>query len=229
MPASTFNWKDYLLQVSLILLSLFIAFGVDRCAQSVKDGKKLATYLEAISEELKEELESTKTNLADSESDIDDMVFANEAFATMEPARLPEAVGRTGMVMARGVFRTFPPMNFELMNSSGDGLLLEDIELRQQLSSIATFRNDYVKADLMRHDQLALEGLANISNYLNIYCLQGKKPEDFGLCITSLEGLRENGVKDLIALRRHSELRAFHLDRYINLLEEVIPEVEAAR
>lgn len=229
MSTFTLNWKDYLLQVSLILLSLFIAFGVDRCNQSVKDDKKLAAYLEAVDEELRYELKVTELNLGDSENDIDDLIFANEVFGTMESARLPEAVGRAGSVVARGVFRTFAPMSFELMNSSGDGLLLEDLELRQRLSAVSAFRKDYIKADLMRHDELTLKALADVSGYLDIYCVRGKKPEEFNLCITSLEGLRENGLKDLIALRRHSELRAFHLDRYITLLEEVIPEVEAAR
>lgn len=229
MASSNFTWKDYLVQVSLILVSLFIAFGVDRCNQSVRNANRLEAYLEAIGEELQMELKASKANLADCENDIDDMAAATATFATMNSAKLPEAVGRTGQVIARGVFRTFSPMSFQLMNNSGDGLLLEDIELRQQLAAVSAFRADYIKADLMRHDELTLTALADVSNYLDIYCLRDKKPEDHGRCITSLIGLRENGVSDLIALRRHSELRAFHLERYVSLLEHTIPLVEAAQ
>ncbi len=223
------NWKDYLLQVSLIIVSLFIAFGVERCNQRVKDNRKLSTYLDAIHEELTDELESSRMNLRDCENDIEDLYIGAATFSMSDEAKLPEGIGRTGQVFVRGVFRSFSPTSYELMADAGDALLIKELSLRQRLASIVAFRNDYIKNDLQKHDDLTLHTLEKVSTYIDINCVRNVEPIEYATCVTDRERLRQQGAADLSALLRHAELRAFHLELYIDQVQEVAALVDQAR
>ncbi|WP_020570473.1 hypothetical protein [Neolewinella persica] len=221
--------RDYLVQVSLIIISLLIAVGVDRCNQSVKNERTLDAYLEAIHKELVEEEEATNNNLGDCEKDIDGLLGAAQGFSSGGDEQLIRAIGSTAQVFVRGVFRSFSPTSFDVMINSGHGLLMKDLELRQSLSGVMAFRENYIKADLLRHDELTLEAIGDFSEYLDLDCLRRVEPAAFLTCLTDRQLAEQNGARDLAVLLRHSEIRSFHLQAYQRLLKSVIPMVEAAR
>ncbi len=223
------NWKDYLIQVSLIIVSLFIAFGVERCNQRVKDNRKLDTYLGAIHDELVSELRSSQMNLTDCENDINDLYRGVAVFSGREEEGLPEGIGSAGQVFVRGVFRSFSPMSYELMSETGDALLIRDLSLRRNLASLVAFRYDYIKQDLAKHDELTLQTLAGVSDYIDFTCVRSSEPADFANCIIDQDKLWRHGAADLTAILRHSELRAFHLELYLEQIKEVTALVEKTR
>ena len=210
--------KDYLLQVSLIIVSLFIAFGVNRCNENVKDGRKLASYQTAMQEEVSREISTTENNLVDCQADIEDLTNAIAIFTGRHEEKVDRALQRMGTVMIRGVFRTFPPTTYELMAQSGDALLLDDLDLQRRLAATGAFRDDYVKQDLRRHDELVLAALGNTADYVDVFCVsrgQGPPAE----CVTDTPRLWAEAGTDLIPVLRHSQLRAFHLEGYLAQLE----------
>lgn len=220
--------RDYLVQVSLIILSLLIAFGVDRCNQGVKEDRKLEAYLSAIYQELQDEQASTAMNLADCEADIEDLTEGAVSLASADKFQQAQAIGRIGRVFTRGVFRSFSPTSFDLMTSSGDGLLIEDLALRRSLASVIAFRNNYVKADLIRHDELTLQAIGEVAEYIDLGCVRATEPANFTSCVTNPQKMASESRSDLAKLTRHSELRAFHLELYTQHLAEVVPLVKAA-
>ena len=221
------NFKDYLTQVSLIIVSLFIAFGAERCNQNMKDSRKLDTYLEAINEELEYELKTCRMNLHDCKNDIQGLSTGIGVFSSREDRKLPLGIGQVMSVFVRGVFRSFSPTSYQLMAESGDALLMKDLDLRRELSSLAAFRNDYIKEDLLRHDELTLKTMEVMGAYVDIACNRKSESANFATCISDQELLYQQGASDLAVILRHSETRAFHLQRYEERLQRVIPLVEA--
>ena len=214
--------KDYLLQVSLILVSLFIAFGINRCSENAKDADKLALYRSTIIAELERELESTEYNLADCENDIDDLQQAAIIFSQELTDQTLVAVGGIGRVFVRGVFRTFPPSTYDLMADSGDALLIKDLQLRKDLAATSAFRDDYVKADLFRHDEMTIRAIKDMGQFIDVICLANAGEGEYAGCIEDQAGLFKHGGAYLTPLLRHSELRAFHLDNYRGQVEQIL-------
>lgn len=220
--------RDYLVQVSLIILSLLIAFGVDRCNQGVKEDRKLEAYLSAIYQELQDEQASTAMNLADCEGDIEDLTSGMSTITSSDEFERSQAIGNIGKVFTRGVFRSFSPTSFELMTSAGDGLLIKDLDLRRSLASVIAFRNNYVKADLLRHDELTLQAIGEVAEYIDLGCVRATEPANFNGCVTDPPRMVKESQADLAKITRHAELRAFHLELYSQLLAEVVPQVKEA-
>lgn len=214
--------KDYLLQVSLILVSLFIAFGINRCSENAKDADKLALYRSTIIAELERELESTEYNLADCENDIDDLQQAAIIFSQELTDQTLVAVGGIGRVFVRGVFRTFPPSTYDLMADSGDALLIKDLQLRKDLAATSAFRDDYVKADLFRHDEMTIRAIKDMGQFIDVICLANAGEGEYAGCIEDQVGLFKRGGAYLTPLLRHAELRAFHLDNYRKQVEQIL-------
>ncbi|OAV45140.1 hypothetical protein [Lewinella sp. 4G2] len=220
------NWKDYLLQVSLIIVSLFIAFGVNRCGDRARDNNKLEIYQDAITEEIAYEIDATQSNIADALNDLEDLGTGIDLLRNKNPESLPQALEAIGTVLQRGVFRGFEPMVYEQMSAAGDLLLIEDLEYRSSLASLSAFRRDYVQQDLARHDAITLETIAEIAEYVDLMCLRSVEPSNMRQCLPDPERLYREMGSDLAKLTRHAELRAFHLNLYLKSLQNMEKRIE---
>ncbi len=211
------------MQVSLIILSLLVAVGVDRCNQGVKNDRKLDTYLTSINEEFEYELETCRNNLYDCQKDIEGLSKGALLLSKLGQTQQSTGIAELAQVLIRGVFRSFSPTSFELMVSAGDAFLIDDLELRSDLASIVAFRNDYVKRDLWRHDELTLSVIAEVAEYIDLECLRTTPPEAFPTCITNPEKMQREIAADLAEIAHHSQTRHFHLGRYETRLEYILP------
>ena len=216
---------SYFTQVSLLIVSVLLALAVDRCQQSRKDAARWVEYRTLIVEELERELNSTQMNIADNANDIAGLEAAMAAVPAEETAAQLAVAGQVGLVIGRGVFRTFPPLTYALMVSNGDSHLLEDLDLRQRLAAYASFREDYIQHDLVRHDELTLELIDRVGAYLDLLCLRRTSASDPS-CITDPARMRRELPQDVAKVYRHSILRGFHLQKGEGLLEELLERFE---
>ncbi len=209
---------DYLLQVSLIILSLLIATGVNRCNEGRKDNRKLNNYLLAIEQDLEKELSSVNNNLADAENDYTDLGRAITAGRHPDADSLQLSFDRALTVIARGVYRGFSPMTYELMQQSGDVLLIEDLDYRNQLAAISDFRRNYLREDLKDHDRRVLLLAEQMGKFVDLPCALESRGNLS--CVTNPEGYRTKMGNHLMVLYRAVQLRVFHLDIASKLTRE---------
>ncbi|MEM1357899.1 MAG: hypothetical protein AAGF89_06860 [Bacteroidota bacterium] len=222
------TWRDYLVQVSLIVLSLLAAVGVDRCNQNLRDENRLEEYLVTMQQELEAEKTSNSYNLGDCQKDVEGLRAAMTMIPSEDDGQAAKGLQILGGVLVRGVFRAFEPLTYERMQSSGDLYLIKDLELREALATYTSFRKDYLQGDLMSYDEMVLEAIDRLRAYLDIMCLEQTKfatPID---CITDREGLRKNAAGDLAKLYRLASLRAFHLELSSKTLDPSLEGVNAA-
>ncbi|MEL7161644.1 MAG: hypothetical protein AAFN92_12870 [Bacteroidota bacterium] len=220
------SWKDYLVQVSLILLSLFIAVGVDRCNQRQQATDRLDEYVQLIHQELADEMETTELNIVDAENDIDDLGRVLSNISSPGDDSLALTVLLTARVIGKGVFRAFPPTTFDQMVAAGDASLIKDIKLRDRLASTAAFRDDYVQADLRQFDEIVLEVIDRFYAYVDLGCIIATRGQNPLKCVTDRELLRERGAADLGKLARMAQIRTFHLQSYRASLQGTITAFE---
>ncbi|PHI20459.1 hypothetical protein CEQ90_08345 [Lewinellaceae bacterium SD302] len=201
---------DYLLQVSLIILSLLIATGLNRCNEGRKDGEKLDNYLVAIEKDLEKELSSVNSNLRDAQNDYRDLRRAISAGRHPDTDSLQLSIARVLQVVVRGVYRGFSPTTYELMQGTGDVLLIEDLNYRNQLAAISDFRRSYLRDDLKDHDRRVLLLGEKLGEFVNLPCALENRGNLS--CVTDPEGYRLKMGNHLMILYRAVELRLFHLD-----------------
>lgn len=215
--------RDYLIQVSLIILSVLLALGIDRCRAASQDKALAAEYQTRIRTELDKEEHSNTLNLVDATNDLSDLNYVLTQAPTLGPATADSTydhlIRRLALVLVRGVFRTFTPTVYERISANGEARLVPDIELRARLDAYAAFRHDYIQADLNRHDALVLETIDRVGDYLDLNCVQnharsaGPRPPGLRHCITDYPALRRRLARDVGKLTRHTQLRLFHLER----------------
>lgn len=211
---------DYLLQVSLIIISLLIATGVNRCNEEKGDRAKLAEYLDDIEQDITQELEVLSRNLVDAENDYADLERSIATIKNSEMDSLQVSLMLCLRVLGRGVFRTFEPTTFDLMTSSGDVLLIDDMDYRRQMANFVDFRISYLKGDLQRHDDLILETARKLSEFLDLACATNTRG---GInCLLDEQGYRKDVSNTLVILLRATELRIFHLEVASSYGEEVL-------
>jgi len=219
------NISNYLTQVSLIILSILVAVGVDRCNQRNRDEDRLQEYILAIHQEIADEKVTTANNLGDAHNDIDDLEFAVENLSATDEALLTQAIQRLVRTVGRGVFRAFPPSAYEQLIAAGDVNLIREIDLRDRLAATAAFRKDYIQEDLANYDGMVLELVDRLSRYLDMGCLiRNRAREPIG-CIRKADNLREDAPSDISKIYRMAQLRAFHLELYQKSLDKTAMEV----
>jgi hypothetical protein len=215
--------KKYVTQVSLILVSLFIATNADRFRQRQKDNAKLKEYIQAIKEDLTEELQTCKMNLHDSDRDLKCLERAVMYMPMTHPDSAMLGMEAFGEVFHRGVFRTFPPSTFDIMMQAGEVNLIKDLKLRGDLASVFSFINGTVQHDLLEYDRQTLECARFLGKDLNLtkalYSSKGDIPH-----IPPGDNHTKNA---LILLLRTANLRSFHLQNAVEDLEAILPKVEA--
>jgi len=217
--------RDYFLQVSLIILSLFIATRVDRCNLANKNEEKLQAYLTAIELDLQDELELNENNLFDCEQDIKGLEHGIKLLRHNQDDSIRLAIQEIFTVFTRGVFRSFSPTTYEIMSNSGDILLIKDLELRGNLAAVFAFRTDYLKTDLLAYDKLAKKTAEKLGHFLDLACLAGQQADPIA-CVTKREQLIKDPHNELTLLVREAELRAFHLEKAIMHLKRTLLELQ---
>ena len=214
---------DYLLQVSLIIVGLVIATSVDRCNTTRKDRHRMADYYGAIYKDLEEEQLATANNLGDAVRDVAQLDSAIRRFGYAQPDSAVAGLGALNTVLRKGVFRTFSPTTFEVMQNTGDISLIKDIGLRSELAGVFAFRNNIVRRDLIDYDALVLRTIQSLQEYVDPECIAAftASPE----CIRDLKGLSDRGVDDLIVLELAARTRLFHLQMAEDGLDAVTDRV----
>lgn len=214
--------KKYVTQVSLILVSLFIASNADRYRQRQKDQIKLKEYLTAIHQDIQEELKTCKMNLQDCNQDLECLKNAIHYTALPQQDSVQLGLANFLEVYHRGVFRTFPPNTFEMMMQAGDAYLIKDLKLRSELASVFAFVKTTIKQDLEHFDQETDECAAILGENLNLVDLLYGDPKN----IPTFPKSSFSHQNALLLLLRNASNRHFHLQNAIEDLEAILQKTE---
>jgi len=215
----------YIVEVSLVILSILIAFQADRYNQNLKNNKKLNDYIQATYKELLEEQETNKVNLIDCNKDIQNIQNSLRLLKAENKDSTILTLELVAEVFSRGVFRSFPPTTFDIMVSTGDVTLIKDLEFRRALSSLFSFRENYIKGDLQEYDAELKVLLQQLSKYLNLSCIYEPDQLPFE-CIKKLEGLESEISNHLFIFLDFAQSRAFHLRIAIKMYDSMIKRLE---
>ena len=202
--------QDYFIQVSLIILSLFVAVGVDRCNTANRQEKVLQEYYEAIAQDLVKELSLNEENLYDCQQDMAGIKKAQQSFRYNQSDSLQNGLRAIAGVAIRGVFRTFSPTTFDVMSSTGDVLLIKDLELRDDLYAIFSFRNNIIQQDLIGFNKQLDQTLEKLGPFIDYACLT--QSQTLVECILDREGLVQDPHNELMTLQLKTGRRAYHLE-----------------
>lgn len=214
----------YLLEVLLIILSVLAAIQADRYNQARKDQQKLDEYVQALYQDLQEELETNRMNLIDCQKDLTAIEDAMRQFRYDQNDSLQLGLANLGAVFTRGVFRAFPPTTYDVMLSSGDLALIEDLEFRNLLASVMAFRDNYLKSDLQEFDKQTLELSRYVGQYVDITCLASS--EELYPCIFDRQGIVSDVHNELFIYYRVAQLRAFHLSASVRGMDAAVRGME---
>ena len=214
--------KKYVTQVSLILVSLFIATRADRCRDAAKDQIKLKEYLAAVQQDLQEELESDQMNLNDCKRDVYCLIKFLELSEYENQDSIFSAFSFFAEVYQRGVFRAFPPTTFDIMVQTGDASLIKDIKMRNSLASVFAFRQNVIQKDLQEFDHQTQLCTESLGRFL-----------DFGLMFSATDrpflldpkGFKKDPHNEVFILLRNANLRAFHLGVAVDDIKDVQKEL----
>ena len=224
MSTSNAKVATYFLEVFLIILSVLAAIQADRYNQARKDQQKLDDYVQALYQDLQEEQASNRMNLFDGRKDLECMEAAMRQLRYNQNDSLQLALRNLGAVFTRGVFRAFPPTTYDVMLSSGDLALIEDLEFRNLLAAAMAFRENYLKKDLEKFDEQTLAYSRYVGQYVDITCLASS--EQLYPCIFDREGLVSDVHNELFIYYRVAQLRASHLSASVRTFEVTINSME---
>lgn len=214
----------YLIEISLIILSILIAIQADRYNQSRKNEAKLQDYLQSMHQDLLEEQRQNRNNLIDCEKDLNSIERCLKLCRYNQDDSLDLALKNLGSVFTRGVFRTFPPTTFDIMLSTGDISLIKELEFRNRLAATFSFRDTYIKEDLQNFDDQIEELSHSMGRYIDWACLATS--ETFHPCLVDRTGFVEDVHNELFIFMRIAQLRAFHLGIAVNSFAAMIKEME---
>ncbi|HAD11455.1 MAG TPA: hypothetical protein DCF33_03350 [Saprospirales bacterium] len=201
--------KKYITQVTLILVSLFIATRADRCREAAKDQVKLKEYLTAVQQDLDAELETDEMNLNDCKRDIQCLFRFMQLSKYESRDSLFNAFSNFAEVYQRGVFRAFPPSTYDIMVQTGDVSLIKDLKLRNTLASVFAFRQNVVQKDLQDFDQQTQICAEKLGRFLDLGQMFSESNRPF---LLDEQGFRNTPHNEVFILLRMANLRGFHLD-----------------
>ncbi len=215
---------SYIGEVSLIILSILIAIQADRYSQSMKNQAQLEEYLQLTYQDLLDEQFLNQNNLNDCQSDISDIQTCLRLCRYNQDDSLNQALSHLQRVFSRGVFRAFPPTTFDIMASNGDISLIQDLSFRKNLASVFSFRDAYVKQDLLDFDAQTKTLAYELGQYIDLECLSYS--ESLHTCLIDRPGFVEGVHNELVIFLRQAELRQFHLTIAVQYFERAINEIE---
>jgi hypothetical protein len=214
----------YIVEVSLIILSILIAIQADRLNQSRRNSAKLDDYLQAMYQDLLDEQDQNVNNLVDCQKDIYSLEQCLRLCRYDQNDSLNLALQHLAAVFTRGVFRTFPPTTFDIMLSTGDISLIRDIAFRNRLAATFSFRDTYVQDELQEFDDQIQNLSHSLGRYIDWSCLTTTRSLES--CLIDRQGFVEDVHNDLFIFLRTTQLRAFHLDIAIQNFKRTIREME---
>jgi|GEM_PF-3390345 len=218
------NILAYVLEIFLIIFSILVAIQADRYQQSKRNQHKLDDYIQAMYLDLLEEQESNRNNLFDCQQDVLSIREGIRLSQINNNDSLQLALYHLAQVAGRGVFRAFPPTTFDIMLSTGDIALIKNLEIRGQLASTFSFRDNYTKRDLLEFDKETKRVYGELRQYANLNCMYNTR--NLVSCLTDREGFSKEFHNELFPLLRTADLRAFHLQRAINYFDAAIEDLE---
>ncbi|MBX2876704.1 MAG: hypothetical protein KTR30_31600 [Saprospiraceae bacterium] len=218
------NFLAYVLEIFLIIFSILIAIQADRYQQSKRNQHKLDDYIKAMYLDLLDEQESNRNNLYDCQQDIKSIRAGIRLSQNNQNDSIQLALYNLAQVASRAVFRAFPPTTFDIMMSTGDIALIKDLGVRSQLASTFSFRDAYVKRDLLEFDNETQKVTRELSKYANLSCMYATR--NLTSCLTDLEGFTKHFHNELFPLSRTAGLREFHLKRAITYFNAAIENME---
>jgi hypothetical protein len=211
--------KKYVTQVSLILVSLFIATRAEKCRDAGKEREKLQEYLLAIQTDIREEIKTNEMNLHDCKRDQQCLIRFLQLSNYNHPDSLKIAFSNFAEVYHRGVFRDFRPTTFDLMMQTGDATLLKDLNLRTQLASVFAFRQNIIRSDLADFDEQTRRCAENLGEYFDFsLLLYGEGASSFP---SGNSGRFKADHNEVYSLLRAAQLRGFHLRVALEDLQSV--------
>lgn len=214
----------YIVEVSLIIVSILVAIQADRYQQNRRNQIKLESYIHSMYQDLLYDQDRNRNNLEDCQNDIKNITRSLRLSQINQDDSLSVALRNLGVVFTRGVFRAFPPTTFDIMLQSGDVALIRDLDLRNKLASTFSFREDYIKKDLLDFDIQTREMSKTLAQYGNLPCMFSRS--DLHACLQEREGFTENFHNDLFIFLRTAQVRAFHLQIAIQGFDRTIKEME---
>ena len=224
MNGNNISVLAYVIEVLLIIFSILIAIQFDRYNQRKKNEQKLHAYMQAVYQDLLDEQTANINNLADCKKDLEAIENSLRLKSYNHDDSLQTALHKLREVFSRGVFRAFPPTTFDMMQSTGDLNLIQDLEFRKMLASIFSFRNTYLKSDLLEFDQQTTIMSVKLGQYIDLPCITTKK--DLTSCLTDREGFVNDVDNELFVYQRLVYLRAFHLKNAVSSFQRLIEEME---
>jgi len=214
----------YVVEVSLIIVSILVAIQADRYQQNKRNEIKLDNYIQSMYQDLLKDHDRNQNNLADCQNDIKNIERSLRLSQINQDDSLSLALRNLGVVFTRGVFRAFPPTTFDIMLQSGDAALIRDLDFRNKLASAFSFREDYIKKDLLDFDIQTREMSKIMAQYGNLSCMFTSS--ELHACLRDREGFIENFHNDLFTFLRTAQVRAFHLQIAIQGFDKTIKEME---
>lgn len=214
----------YLAEICLIIFSILVAIQADRYRQNIRTENKLDDYLQAMHQDLLIEQRLNQNNLADCLNDIKNIEASMRLSQIDQSDSLSSALQNFGAVIARGVFRAFPPTTYDIMFSTGDIGIIKDLEFRSRLAGAFSFRGDYVKKDLLAFDALTDDVARSLGEFGNLSCMVST-PQPY-TCLRDRKGFIEEFNTDLFLLLTNARSRAYHLRIAIRYFEATIKEME---
>lgn len=214
----------YIVEVSLIIISILVAIQADRYQQNQRNQEKLESYLEAVYQDLVDEQVRNRNNLGDCQQDIRNITQSLRLSQINQADSLNLALRNFGYVVTRGVFRAFPPTTFDIMLQTGDIALIKDLEFRSRLASTFSFRDVYVKMDLLDFDVQTRETSKALGQYGNLSCMFSNA--DIQSCLTDRPGFIAHFHNNLFTILRTAQVRAFHLQNAVRYFDKTIQVME---
>lgn len=214
----------YIVEVSLIIVSILVAIQADRYQQNKRNELKLENYIASMYQDLLEDQERNRNNLGDCQQDIRNITQSLRLSQINQADSLNLALRNFGVVVTRGVFRAFPPTTFDIMLQTGDIALIKDLDFRSRLASTFSFRDDYVKKDLLDFDTQTRETSKALGQYGNLSCMFSNS--NLQTCLTDREGFVAHFHNDLFICLRMAQVRAFHLQNAVRYFDKTIKVME---
>ncbi len=216
--------RKYVIQVSLILLSLAIATSVDRCRERAKNEDKLQAYLTSIRADIATEIQTDRTNLYDCQRDQHCLEKALRLIAGQQTDSSRLILQNIQEVLMRGVFRDFHPTTYELMAQTGDANLLKDLQLRNQLASVFAFRQNVIKKDFEDFDQETHDCMAQLGQFIDFLKMYSPDPSQV---FVDRKGFWTTPRNEIYLLARSADIKAFHLSNAIEDLQQLQTAMDA--
>ena len=214
----------YFAEIWLIIFSILVAIQADRYRQNIRTENKLDDYLQAMYQDLLIDQRLNQNNLADCLNDIKNIEASMRLSQIDQVDSLSSALQNFGAVIARGVFRAFPPTTYDIMISTGDIGIIKDLEFRSRLAGAFSFRQDYVKKDLLAFDALTDEVARSLGQFGNLSCMVSTPAPH--TCLRDRNGFIDNFNNELFLLLTNARSRAYHLRIAIRYLEATIEKME---